>query len=349
MSRCATDGYCDRVGATRLDVMTTTLRAALPGLGLAAAGAAVALGVHAVVPVLSPTLVAIVLGLVVATTGRAATPVVVPGLALASRRLLRVGVALLGLQLALSDVVGLGWPVLLVVGAVVGVGIAGSLVAARLLGVPAETALLLAAGFSICGAAAVGALQGVRRSRDETVAVVVSLVVVFGSAAMLLVPLLGSWLGLGAAATGAWAGASVHEVGQVVVAGGLVGGGALQVAVMVKLGRVLLLAPVLALVSWRARMSSDADPATGVRPPLVPLFVVAFVVLVVARSVLPVPVPILAGAEALQSAALAAAMFALGCSLRPATLRRTPPRVVALAAAATGLVLALGLPAAYLV
>ncbi|WP_309648736.1 putative sulfate exporter family transporter [Nocardioides sp.] len=349
MSRHPNDGYCGGYDSTTLEGMAPLPRE-LPGLGLAAGGAALALGAHAVVPVLSPTLVAIVLGLAVAmtgaTTGAAAAPALGPGLQMASRRLLRVGVALLGLQLVLSDVIGLGWPMLLVVAGVVGVGILGSLAIARLLGVPAETALLVAAGFSICGAAAVGAVQGVRRSRDETVAVVVSLVVVFGSVAMLLVPLLGSWLGLGAAATGAWAGASVHEVGQVVVAGGLVGGGALQVAVVVKLGRVLLLAPVLAVVSWRAR-TADVG-VDGLRPPLVPFFVAAFVALVVVGSALPVPEPLLAAAGGVQSAALAAAMFALGCSLRPATLRRTAGPVVALAAGTTLLVLVLGLPAAFL-
>ncbi len=329
--------------------MPTALRASssIPGLVLAGVGAAVALGVHATVPVLSPTLVAIVLGLGVAATGLGAEPELGPGLGVASRLLLRVGVALLGVQLALSDVLGLGWPVLLVVAGVVTLGILGSLAVARLLGVPAETALLVAAGFSICGAAAVGAVQGVRRSRDESVAVVISLVVVFGSIAMLLVPLLGSWLGLDATATGAWAGASVHEVGQVVVAGGLVGGGALEVAVVVKLGRVLLLAPVLGVVSWHARRAADVEPG-GVRPPLVPFFVLVFVALVVLRSTVPLPGSLLVAAELVQSASLAAAMFALGCSLRPATLRRTAAPVVMLAAAATLMVLALGLPAAYL-
>ena len=356
MTKAPIDGYCSRWDRDRLDVMTTAPLVKTreradrsgPGVALATAGAAVALGAHAVVPVLSPTLVAIGLGLVVATTGVASAPAWGPGLGFASRRLLRIGVALLGLQLVLSDVVGLGWPVLLVIAGVVGLGILGSLAIARLLGVPAETALLVAAGFSICGAAAVGALQGVRRVRDETVAVVVSLVVVFGSLAMLLVPLLGSWLGLDAQATGAWVGASVHEVGQVVVAGGLVGGGALQVAVVVKLGRVLLLAPVLGVVSWRARRAA-CEEQEGVRPPLVPFFVLAFIALVVLRSTLPVPGSVLAAAGVVQAATLAAAMFALGCSLRPATLRRTAAPVVALAAGATVLVLALGLPAAYVV
>lgn len=319
---------------------------ALPGLALAALGAVLALGAHAVVPELSPTLVAIVLGMVcsLALAGRGRVGgAVQPGLRVASRRVLRVGVALLGLQLVLPDILRLGWPMLVVIAGVVVLGIAGTLALARPLGVPPERALLVACGFSICGAAAVAAVEGVRRSRDEDVATVVSLVVVFGSLAMLALPLGALALGMSASAAGAWAGASVHEVGQVVVAGGLVGGVALQVAVAVKLGRVLMLAPVLAVLSWRSRRES-ADAVT--RPPLVPAFVVVFLACAVLRTVAPLPAALLDAAALVQSGALAAAMFALGCGLEVAVLRRTGGRLLGLAAAATGLVALLGLPAA---
>ncbi|WP_435742303.1 putative sulfate exporter family transporter [Nocardioides sp. SYSU DS0663] len=316
----------------------------LPGLALAGAAAGVALAVQAWLPVLGATLVAVALGFAAAASGRLPDEAR-PGLRVAARQVLRVGVALLGLQLVVSDVVGLGWRVLLVVAAVVVLGILGTLLAARRLGVPEEQALLVACGFSICGAAAVAALDGVRRNRAEDVARVVALVVVCGSVAMLLVPLLAAALGLPRAAAGAWAGASVHEVGQVVVAGGLLGGAALQVAVAVKLGRVLLLAPVLAVVAARSRGAA----ADGARPPLVPAFVLAFVVLVLLASTGLVPEPVLAAAGHVQAGALAAAMFALGCALDPAALGRTGRPLVRLAAAATALVTALGLPAAYVV
>jgi uncharacterized integral membrane protein (TIGR00698 family) len=309
----------------------------VPGLALAAAGGAVALLVHAMVPALSPTLVAILLGMLLAARGGAASSMR-PGLGVASRQVLRVGVALLGLQLVLPEVVALGWPVLVVATAVVVLGITGTLALARPLGVPPEQALLVACGFSICGAAAVGAVDGVRRSREQDVATVVSLVVVCGSVAMLALPVGAGALGLGPAAAGAWAGASIHEVGQVVVAGGLVGGLALQVAVAVKLARVLLLAPVLAVISYRTRRTAQ------VRPPLVPAFVVAFVACALLRGGLPAPALEVAGAA--QGAALATAMFALGCSLDVAVLRRTGRPLLALAACATVLVALLGLPAA---
>lgn len=311
----------------------------LPGLALAAAGGAVALVAHALVPALSPTLVAILLGLLLAGRGGVASRSRA-GMRFASRQVLRLGVALLGLQVVLPELLALGWPVLVVVAGVVTVGIAGTLALARPLGVPPERALLVACGFSICGAAAVAAVEGVRRSKDEDVATVVSLVVVFGSVAMVALPVGAVALGLSPAAAGAWAGASIHEVGQVVVAGGLVGGVALQVAVAVKLGRVLMLAPVLAAISYRSRR------AAVVRPPLVPAFLLAFVACALLRVVLPAPV--IEAAAAVQTAALAMAMFALGSSLEPAVLRRTGRPLLALAGCATVLVALLGLPAALL-
>ncbi|KQW47995.1 hypothetical protein ASC77_16510 [Nocardioides sp. Root1257] len=310
------------------------------GLLLAAAGGLAALGVHALVPVLSPTLVAIVLGIVVAGSGRLA-PSARPGLRVASRQVLRVGVALLGLQLLLPEIVALGWPLLVVIAAVVLLGIAGTLALGRLLGVPPERSLLVACGFSICGAAAVAAVEGVRESKDEDVAAVVSLVVVFGSVVMLALPLGAVALGFDPVAAGAWSGASIHEVGQVVVAGGLVGGAALQVAVAVKLGRVLMLAPVLAVLSLRSRRTA------AVRPPLVPGFVLAFVACAASRTLLPLPDVVLDLAGWVQAGALAMAMFALGCGLEVAALRRTGAPVLVLAGGATLLVALLGLPAAF--
>jgi uncharacterized membrane protein YadS len=330
----------------------------------------VALVVHAAVPALSPTLVGIALGVLVASV--LGLPAAVrPGLRVASRRVLRVGVALLGLQLVLPRIVALGWPVLLVVAGVVLLGISGTLALARVLGVPPERALLVACGFSICGAAAVAAVEGVRSSEDEDVATAVSLVVVFGSVSMLVLPAVAALAGFGPLAAGAWAGASIHEVGQVVVAGGLIGASALPVAVAVKLGRVLMLAPVLAVLSWRSRRpalgaepgaSPGAGPcagpgagpgagpvaAPGVRPPLVPPFVVAFLALAALRTAVPLPAAVLDAAAWVQAAALAAAMFALGCAIDVAALRRTGSSLLTLAAGATLLVSLLGLPAAFL-
>lgn len=300
-------------------VSTTRPPGIAPGLSVAAIGGVAATLLHLVVPLVSALLVAIVLGVVVANTvGTRAS--LTPGLAVASRRVLRVGVALLGFQLVAGQVLGLGWPVLVVVVLVVGGGIAVTVAIGSILGVPPARRLLIACGFSICGAAAVAAADGVTDSDEEDVAVALALVVAFGSAAMLLLPALAQATGLGAREAGAWLGGGVHEVGQVVVAGGIVGGAALQVAVVVKLARVLMLAPVLTVLSWQRRRSGSV--ATGRRPPLVPLFVVVFVGLVALGSLAPVPALLREGVAQVQGLALATAMFALGCGIDAGSVRR---------------------------
>ncbi|GAA2747351.1 putative sulfate exporter family transporter [Terrabacter aerolatus] len=332
---------------------------AVPGLAVGAVVAAAALGLNAWIPTASPLLVAIVAGAAVANTGRL-SPRLEPGLAVASRRLLRIGVALLGLQLALSDVLRLGWGVICVVVAVVAFGIAGGLFMGRRLGLSRSQSLLIAGGFSICGAAAAAAVDGVIESDDDELVTSVALVVLFGTAMIPLLPLLAGWIGLAPAQAGMWAGASIHEVAQVVAASGVIGSGALAVAVVVKLGRVLMLAPVLALVSLaerrrttgatRATRSDDGTDRDGAhverrggRPPLVPLFVLGFVALMLVRSSGLVPSAALSLAKVAETALLTVAMFALGTGVRVGALRRVGGRPFALAALTTVWVAAVSL------
>jgi uncharacterized membrane protein YadS len=158
-----------------------------------------------------------------------------------------------------------------------------------------------------------------------------------------VVPLLVAVLGIGTEPAGLWAGASIHEVAQVVAAGGIIGGGALGVAVVVKLARVLMLAPVLAWAGWQRRRRLALQDPSGALPPLVPGFVVGFVALVLVHTWLPVPTAVTGVAGVAETALLAAAMFALGCGVRVGDLRRTGARPVLLATLATGWVGAIGL------
>lgn len=158
-----------------------------------------------------------------------------------------------------------------------------------------------------------------------------------------LLPLASGLLGLDGRSGGVWAGASIHEVAQVVAAGGAIGGGALAVAVVVKLARVLMLAPVLAWVGWRRRRQLVQQGSTGSLPPLVPGFVAGFIALVLVYTWVPLPGTVLELAKIAQTALLAAAMFALGCGVRIGQLRRAGARPALLATLATGWVAAIGL------
>jgi uncharacterized integral membrane protein (TIGR00698 family) len=324
---------------------------------LAASVASLAVVVHGRAATASPLLVAIVLGAVAANT-RVLPAATGPGLAWSGRYLLRAGIVLLGLQLSLTDVAGLGPAVVGVAVAVVAGGVAVTMALGRLLGLGWSQRLLIACGFSICGAAAVAAVDAVLHDGDrggspgrkESAASAIGLVVLFGTLMIGVVPAVAGMLGLPPRAAGVWAGASVHEVAQVVAVGGLLGQGALGVAVVVKLARVLLLGPVVAWVGWRLRVQARSGASTygGGRTPLVPGFVLGFCVAVVLTTWVPVPRPVLVAAAGTQTWLLAAAMFALGCGVRLAALRRLGAAPLVLATAATVWVAATGLVGAVL-
>jgi len=245
----------------------------VPGLVVCALAVVISLGLNRLLPTVSPLLLAIVLGAMLSNMVR--LPVIVePG---SAKRLLRLGVALLGLQLLFSNIAGLGVGMIAVVVAIVVGGILASVLAGRLLGLSQTQSLLIACGFSICGAAAVAAVDGVIEADEEEVVTAVALVIMFGTLMIPLVPLAGHAMGLSTTELGLWAGGSIHEVAQVVAAGSAIGGSALGLAVVVKLARVLMLAPVMAIISLRRRRAADPSTgevgATGRRPPIVPLFV----------------------------------------------------------------------------
>ncbi|MGP9539333.1 YeiH family protein [Brachybacterium sp. AOP43-C2-M15] len=314
----------------------------LPGLLLSLLVAAGSILLSRALPGISALVIAIVVGIVLANVS-ALPAALLPGLSVAAKKLLRAGIVLLGLQVVLGDLLALGAPMLLVVVAVVGGGILGTIALGRALGVDRGLTLLVACGFSICGAAAVAAAAGVtdpEDEREESTVTAVALVVLCGTLMIALVPAVAALLQLPPEAAGAWAGASIHEVAQVVAAGGALGGAALTLAVIVKLARVVMLAPVMAVLSLQQRRRGAAD---GKRPPLVPLFVLDFLVMVLLRSLVPLPAVVLGTGSLLQTGLLSAAMFALGTGVTVRGLLQVGPRPFALAALSTALVAAIAL------
>lgn len=306
--------------------------AAVPGLAVCLVAALIGLAINQVVPVLSALLVAIILGVVVGNI-RPRVGEMHPGIGIAKKQLLRAGIVLLGLQVGLGDIAGLGWQVIVLVVAIVAVGMVASYLIGRALGLDEDLSMLVAAGFSICGAAAVAAVDGVIRPRKEAVATAIALVVLFGTIMIAVVPALAGLFGINDAQLAIWAGGGTHEVAQVVAIGGIAGGGAvLATAVIVKLARVLLLAPVMVGVGiWQRRRVGEA----GARPPLVQGFVVGFVIAVLVRSFVPLPEPAFASAKVIQTVLLAMAMFALGLGVNRKVLAKASGRSLLLGVLAT--------------
>lgn len=336
----------------------------LPGLltGLPAVAAAFAL--HAVIPALPAMTLAVVLGLLAANFPGSGTWVAGrarPGLDFSGKHLMRAGIVVLGLKVSVPDVLGLGWTALLLIAGVVLASFAGTYGISRLFRLPREASLLIATGFSICGASAIGAMAAVRRIRHVDTVLPVALVTLCGTLAIGVLPLLTHPLRLSPEVFGAWTGASVHDVGQVVATAQTAGTSALAIAVVVKLTRVILLAPMVAAAGLQQRFASRRAfrklpgaaagglvSSDGAFPPLVPLFVLGFLAMVVLRSTGWLSPGWLDVGNALQELLLGMALFGLGSAVRIRTLLHTGSRALLAALASWFLIAVLGLGAALL-
>jgi uncharacterized integral membrane protein (TIGR00698 family) len=322
---------------------------ALPGLLLAAVACAVSFGLHSVLPAVPWLTASLVLGVLVGCLPAARTfldGALAPGLKVSSRRLLRLGIVLLGLKLGLGDIADLGWAAIVAIVILVLASFGVTYGIARLFRLPGDEPLLLAAGFSICGVSAVGAVSAARGSSARDSGTPVALVTLYGTAAIVVLPALAPIFGLDAVQFGRWVGASVHDVGQVVATAQTAGAAALAAAVVVKLTRVLMLAPMVAGISVATRRGL---PEGAVRPPIVPLFVLGFVALVLVRTAVPVPGAVLGAADVAQTILLSMALFAIGSSLRLEELIRSGLKSLAAGLIAWSAILGLGLALVVLV
>lgn len=205
-----------------------------------------------------------------------------PGIAFSSRTLLRVGVALLGVRVSADLLLELGWAfILLVIGCVLATIVFG-LCCSRVLGRGWRLGLLTGGAVGICGASAAMAISAIlpknQHSERNLIFTVIS-VTLLSTLAMVLYPLIVEWLDLNSVAAGVFLGASIHDVAQVVGAGFSVSEATAEHATLVKLVRVSLLAPlVLALSFILLAFASRSEPSEP-KPPLLPGFIVGFIVL----------------------------------------------------------------------
>ena len=289
--------------------------AILPGLLMASVVAASAYWLRELpgLKTFSPLILAILIG--IAFHNLIGTPAIAkPGVAFSMRRLLRVGVILLGFQLTASQIVEVGYRDFLIIAATLAATFSFTVWMGRLLGVERKLAQLIAAGTSICGASAVIATNTVTNGDDEDVAYAVACVTIFGSVAMFTYPLLPGLLNLDPHAYGLWTGASVHEIAQVVAAAFQYGKSAGEFGTIAKLSRVMLLAPVVIALGWMASRSAASRPSTSVpssRPPM-PWFVLGFVAVVGLNSLISIPVAAKAEIVAITTFLLSVALAAMG-------------------------------------
>jgi len=256
------------------------------------------------------------------------------GIDFSKQTLLRAGVVLYGLRLTVQDIGHVGFAGIFIDALIVSSTFLLAVVAGtRWLGLDRKTAMLIGAGSAICGAAAVMATEPVVRGRTEQVTIAVATVVVLGTVAIFLYPVLfhlnmhWNLIPGGTGAFGVYAGSTIHEVAQVVAAARAISPDAANTAVIAKMVRVMMLAPFLMTLSaWLAREprhSGDdhAMPSTKSRL-VVPWFAFGFVAVVLLNSLHWMHPQIVGAAVSLDTVLLAMAMAALGLTTHAGAIRQ---------------------------
>jgi uncharacterized integral membrane protein (TIGR00698 family) len=315
----------ERPAATR-----SALSALLPGIALAAAIAATSIGIRAAtgISALSPLILSIIIGMLVRNT-LSLPAAIEPGIGFSLKRILRLGIILLGLQVTVAQILSLGGTALAIVALTLATTFVAIRLAGRALGVDRQLTDLIAAGTSVCGASAVIAANTVIRGRQEHVAYAVACVTLFGSISMLAYPLLAAPLGLDERAYGLWSGATIHEVAQVVAASFQAGDVAGQFGTISKLARVVLLAPLVMTLALALRSQTN-DAHTGSVP--MPWFVLGFVAMMAVNSVVEIPADLGKGITIVTNFLLSMALAAMGLQANIAKLRAEGWRPLALGA-----------------
>ncbi|MET0184247.1 MAG: YeiH family protein [Achromobacter sp.] len=284
----------------------------------------------------SPLVVGIVCGMLFGNFLRGDMPAGFnAGVHFTARRVLRVAVALYGLNVSLQQIAAVGMPGLVVsTTIVVGTLLIGTVVGQRLLGLDRDTAMLTAAGSAICGAAAVLAFEPTLRAQPHKSAVAVATVVLFGTLSMFLYPIFyrAGWLGLDTQALGIYIGGTIHEVAQVVGAASNIDPATTEVATIVKMTRVALLVPVLLVLGmWlRQQQRKEGGPAAAGAKLPIPWFAIGFLAFAIINSLNVIPADVLTAVRRLDVFALTMAMTALGMETRFASIRQAGPRVMVL-------------------
>ena len=273
----------------------------------------------------SPMIVGIILGMLYANSLRNHLPETwVPGIQFCSKKILRIGIILYGFRLTFQDVMAIGLPAMLIDVIIVAVTICGGIYLGKLLKMDRGIALLTSIGSGICGAAAILGAESTIKAKPYKTAVSVSTVVIFGTISMFLYPFLyrNGLCALTPDQMGIYTGATLHEVAHVVGAGDAMGNGISDSAIIVKMIRVMMLAPVLVVMSFmlaRTAVNSVVNGGRnggGVAPSrgkiTIPWFAFGFLAVIGFNSLDLLPHAVVDGINQVDTFMLTMAMTALG-------------------------------------
>lgn len=264
---------------------------------------------------ISPLIIGIIIGMIYANTLRNHLPKEwAPGIVFSAKQLLRLAIIFYGFRITFQQIMDVGTAGLAVsVIMLTSTILLGSWAGMKIFKLDQDTSILTASGSSICGAAAVLATEPVLKAEPYKSAIAVGTVVLFGTISMFLYPFMfkSGILNMDTSTYGIYVGGTVHEVAQVVAAGGAIGGIAADNAVIVKMTRVMMIAPMLIILGLILASKKSNSDSSGVKV-VIPWFAVWFVIMSGINSLGIIPQNIVSGINQVDTFMLTMAMTALG-------------------------------------
>ncbi|MEO1441767.1 MAG: putative sulfate exporter family transporter, partial [Chloroflexota bacterium] len=270
-----------------------TMRPYLPGLLIVFLVGMASWQLGRVMPRPGSVTLAILLGILVGNL----LPNIAPyasGIRVVEKRLLPLSIALLGVELQLVMLLDLGLLAALVIVLGVATSLLASLYLGRLLGYPLKFSLLIGAGTGICGSSAIAATSGAIDADGDDIGISISVVNLLGTAGIFTLPAIVTLLNLSEVDGGMLIGGTLQAVGQVVAAGFSMNDTVGSVATVVKMGRVLMLAPVVIALASMMR-SGNMENGKKLNPVRVPLFIIGFFIFSILASLSFMPDPAIGG------------------------------------------------------
>ena len=303
-----------------------------PGFGLIGILVAIAFQINQIQSAISPLALCIAFGFLVANFAQWPA-FAAPATKVSSKTIMRIGVALLGAQVSVVSLKEIGLKGVITVIIVVTFTIFGILGLSKLFKMSGELGLLIGVGFGVCGATAVAAIKPQTRATEEETSYAIGLISLCGTLSIFMLPLIGHLLNLDTREFGAWAGAAVHDVGQVVATASVWGDDADRYAIVVKLARVCLLAPIVLILSLRHRRwltSQGKKEANAAKVPLIPYFVLGFIAVATLNNLVDINDGLHDNIILLSKLMLGAGLVALGSGVRWNAIRAIGPRPMAM-------------------
>lgn len=251
-----------------------------------------------------------------------------PGIQFSAKRLLRLAIILYGLKLNIDVVLHQGLGLLVYDVGVIAFSIGLTVLLAKWLKAEPSLSLMLGVGTGVCGAAAIAAVSPIIQAKEEDTAIGVGIIALVGTVFSILYTVLRPYLPLTPAEYGMWSGISLHEIAHVALAGAPAGQDGLAIALLAKLGRVLLLVPLCFLLMYWMKRSGKVQGGAKIE---FPWFLIGFLVMsllgsYVLGSVIPVSESFQTGVSNVTTFVLTMAMVGLGLNVNLRALRSKAAR-----------------------